>query len=101
MKLDLEKEELASRLRGSLQEFTRFFTKHITNRNYIISNPIGRESHQITICRELTAMTRLEYPDENLLINVQPGSGKSLQICMWIAWCYTHFSACNFMELAK
>lgn len=100
MPIDIEKEELASRLRGSLQEFTRFFTKHITNRDYIQSKPVGRESHQITICRELTAMTRMEHTDENLLINVEPGSGKSLQICMWIAWCYTQNPACNFIYVS-
>lgn len=100
MRVDLEKEELASRLRGSLQEFTKFFTKHITNRDYIESQPVGRESHQITICRELTAMTRMEHPDENLLINVEPGSGKSLQICMWIAWCYTQNPGCNFIYVS-
>ncbi len=100
MKIDYEKEELASRLRGSLQEFTRYFTKHITNRDYIISQPIGRESHQVTVCRELTALTRMEHPNENLLINVEPGSGKSLQICMWIAWCYTHNPACNFIYVS-
>lgn len=100
MPIDYEKEELASRLRGSLQEFTRFFTKHITNREYIQSKPVGRESHQITICRELTSLTRMEYPNENLLINVEPGSGKSLQICMWIAWCYTHNPCCNFIYVS-
>jgi predicted phage terminase large subunit-like protein len=98
--IDYQKEEMASRLRGSLHEFTRFFTKYITNRDYIQSQPIGRESHQITICRELSAMTRLEHPDENLLINVEPGSGKSLHICMWVAWCYAINPQCNFIYIS-
>jgi len=100
MKIDLEKEELAAELRGSLLEFTKFFTKYITNRDFIQARPVGRESHQITICRELTGMTRMEHPDENLLINVEPGSGKSLQVCMWIAWCYTQNSRCNFIYIS-
>ena len=99
-KIDLYKEEEASRLRGSLMEFTKFFTKYITNRDYIESNPVGRQSHQKIICAELTAMTRMEHPNENLLINVEPGSGKSLQICMWIAWCYTHNPQCNFIYIS-
>lgn len=99
-RIDIEKEEMASRLRGSLYEFTKFFTKYITNRDYIESHPLGRESHQITICRELSAITRLEYPDENLAINVEPGSGKTLHICMWIAWCYTHNPKCNFLYIS-
>lgn len=100
MSIDLIKEHEASRLRGSLREFTKFFTNYITNRDYIESKPIGRESHQITICRELSALTRMEHPNENLLINVEPGSGKSLQICMWIAWCYTHNPQCNFIYVS-
>lgn len=99
-RIDLIKEEEASRLRGSLQEFTKFFTKYLTNRDYIESQPIGRESHQIIICRELSAMTRMEHPDENLLINVQPGSGKSLHVCMWVAWCYAHYPQCNFIYIS-
>jgi len=99
-KIDLEKEQMASRLRGSLQEFTKFFTKHITNRDYIESQPVGRESHQISICRELTSFTRMEHPNENLMINVEPGSGKSLQICMWVAWCYTWNDQCNFIYIS-
>lgn len=100
MPIDYEKEMESSRLRGSLQEFTKFFTKYITNRDYIESKPIGRESHQIIICRELSSLARLEYPNENLLINVEPGSGKSLQICMWIAWCYTLNPKCNFIYIS-
>lgn len=100
MPIDYEKELEASRLRSSLQEFTKFFTKYITNRDYIESNPVCRESHQKIICRELTSMTRLEHPNENLLINVEPGSGKSLQICMWIAWSYTQNPQCNFIYIS-
>lgn len=100
MMIDLEKEGMRSRLKGSLQEFTKFFTKYITNRDYIESKPVGRESHQITICRELSSLTRMEHPDENLLINVEPGSGKSLHICMWVAWCYALNPACNFIYIS-
>lgn len=98
--IEREKEEMRSRLKGSLYEFTRFFTKYITNRDYIESKPIGRESHQITMCRELAAMARLEHPTENLLINIMPGSGKSLHLCMWVAWCYTHNPCCNFIYIS-
>ena len=100
MKIDMEKEEMASRLRGSLQSFIKVFTKYMTQRDYIESQPEGRESHQITICRELTSFLRMEHPDENLLINVEPGSGKSLHICMFVAWCYTHYPDCNFIYIS-
>ena len=100
MKIDLEKELEAAKLRGSLQEFIKFFVKHITNRDYIQSQPVGRESHQITICRELTSFARMEHPDENLMINVEPGSGKSLHVCMWVAWCYAINAQCNFIYIS-
>jgi len=98
--LDLEKEQEASRLRGSLLEFTRFFLKHMTQRDFILSNPPGRESHQITICRELTRLTRLEVDCLRLAIHVPPGYGKTLLVCMWIAWCYTHFPDSNFLYIS-
>ena len=100
MAIDFYKEEESSKLRGSLQEFTKFFTKYIKDLDYIESHPVGRESHQITICRELSSFTRMEHPDENLLINVQPGSGKTLQICMWVAWCYAINPKCNFIYIS-
>ena len=100
MEIDLEKEEIASKLRGSFREFLKFFVKYITNRDYIESNPVGRESHQITIARELVSFARMEHPEENLMINVEPGSGKSMHICMWVAWCYAHNPQCNFIYIS-
>lgn len=100
MEIDLDQQEMAARLRGSLREFTKYFTKYLTNRDYIASNPVGRESHQVIICRELSALTRMEYSNENLLINVEPGSGKSWQICMWVAWCYAINPKCNFIYIS-
>jgi len=97
MDIDYDKVELASRLRGSLQEFIKVFLPYLTRREYIVSKPTGRESHQIIICRELTKVTRMEYPDNNILFNVEPGSGKSMHLCMWVAWCYTLYSDCNFI----
>ncbi len=98
--IDLDKETEASRLRGSLYEFTKFFTKHVTERDYIESHPECRESLQITLCKELTAIQRLTYPQENSLFNTPPGCGKSLHICMFISWCYTHNPQCNFIYIS-
>lgn len=99
MKIDFEKEEMASKLRGSLQEFTAFFMKYLFRRDYIYSNPPGRESHQVTICRALTNVARMKYENENLIINVEPGSGKSMHLCMWVAWCYATYPDCNFIYI--
>lgn len=98
MKIDHEKEEMASRLRGSLLEFTRYFFLYITGREFIISNPIGRESHHITVCRSLTQVRRLELLRE--IINLPPGCGKSTFVSMFVAWCWAEFPNSNFLYIS-
>ena len=98
--IDLEKETEASILRGSLLEFTRFFYKHLYGRDFIISSPMCRESHQIILCRELTKIFRLESPTSRLLINIPPGHGKTLHLCMFVAWAFTHYPDCNFLYIS-
>lgn len=98
--VDLEKEQLSSELKGSLLLFTRFFYKSLTGREFIVSNPPGRESHHITICKAYTDLFREQKPSHGLLINVPPGYGKSVMTCMWIAWCYAHYPDCNFLYIS-
>lgn len=98
--IDHEKEQLASLLKGSLLEFIKTFYPLVTGRHFIVSNPIGRESHHVTICRALTQALRLELPTQRLLINVSPGSGKSTLLSMWVAWCMTHYPDSNFLYIA-
>lgn len=43
--------EQRAKLTGSLLLFTQTFFPLLTGRDFIISNPDGRESHFITICR--------------------------------------------------
>lgn len=100
MKIDLEKEQQAAKLRGSLLEFCKFFFTYMTKRDFIESNPIGRESHQKIICRELTKITRLETKNQRLIINIPPGHAKSTFVCMWISWCFTHYADCNFLYIS-
>jgi predicted phage terminase large subunit-like protein len=96
----MEKEILASELKGSFLYFIQFFFKHLTGRDFIISTPIGRESHHITLCRVLTQAKRLEIPNHRLNINVPPGYGKSTILCMWIAWCLADFPDANFLYIS-
>ena len=86
MIIDLEKEQLASELRGSLLGFCRFFYPLLSGKPFIVSQPMGRESHHITICRALTRVSRLEVDSQRLLINTPPGSGKSLLMTLFVAW---------------
>jgi predicted phage terminase large subunit-like protein len=98
--IDLEKEELAAVLKGSLLEFTKTFYPLLTGREFIISNPASREPHVITICRALTQCARLEIPAHRLIINVPPGHGKSTLLSMWVAWTLATYPDARFLYIS-
>ncbi len=98
--IDLEKEHLSAELKGSLLQFCQYFYPILTGRPFIISNPPGRESHQITICKALTKAFRLEIKDNRLMINVAPGSGKSTLLSFWVAWALTHYPDSRFLYIS-
>lgn len=100
MQIDFEKEELMSKLKGSLLEFIEMFYPLLTGREFLISQPAGRESHQITISRALMRAFRLEMPSQRLIINVSPGSGKSTLVSMWVAWCLAHYPDSRFLYIS-
>ncbi len=100
MSIDLDKEIQASELKGSLLLFTRFFYKHLTARDFIISSPLGRESHHITVSRAYTKLFREQKAAHGLMINLPPGYGKSVMTSMWVAWCYAHYADCNFLYIS-
>jgi len=98
--IDIDKEELASELKGSLIRFCQYFYPLLTSREFIISKPQGRESHQITIARALTRAARLELETQRLLINVSPGSGKSTLVTMWIAWTLASYPDSRYLYIS-
>ena len=98
--IDTEKEEIAAILRGSLIEFCKTFFPLLTGRPFIVSTPIGRESHHIIIARALTRAHRLQLPTQRLIINVPPGHSKSVMVSLWIAWCMTHNPDSNFLYIS-
>lgn len=95
-KIDIH--QLRAELWGSFLLFTRTFFPLVTGREFAISAPHGRESHFITIARELTKVSRLQTP--NLLINVPPGHGKSVMLSMWIAWNMSRYPDCQFLYIS-
>lgn len=101
LKIDHDKEEFASILRGSLLEFTKYFTQYITGRDFIIAQPLGQEPSQITLCKALTSIFRLEESGYNHSFHIAPGTGKSLQMCMFIAWTFTHYPDCNYLYISN
>ena len=94
----LENAEVAAKLKGSLLLFIQAFFPILTGREFIISRPVGRESHFITICRALTKCTRLQAL--RLLVNVPPGHGKSVIVSFWIAHCLAKWPDCNFLYIS-
>jgi predicted phage terminase large subunit-like protein len=98
--IDYEKEQLSATLKGSLLEFTKTFYPLLTGRQFIISNPLGREAHVITISRALTRAARLELPTQRLLINIAPGHGKSLLLSMWVAWTMASYPDSRFLYIS-
>jgi predicted phage terminase large subunit-like protein len=98
LQIKLDNAELAAKLKGSLLLFIQAFFPILTGREFIISQPVGRESHFITICRALTKCTRLQAL--RLLVNVPPGHGKSVIVSFWIAWCLAKWPDCNFLYIS-
>ncbi len=91
-------EQTKYELLGSLLLFTQTFYKLRTGRDFELSNPIGRESHYITVCRELTSFFNLKT--KRLLINIPPGHGKSVLLKHFIAWSLAHYPDCNFLYIS-
>lgn len=93
---DIKEQRL--KLLGSLLLFTQVFYKLRTGREFVVSSPIGREPHQITICRELTDVFR--NPDHDLLVNVPPGHGKSEHFINFVPWAFAHYPDCQFLYIS-
>lgn len=100
MKIDCEKELMVAELQGSLLEFCKVFYPLLTGRDFIISVPIGREPHAVTISRALTRAARLQIPTHRLIINVPPGHGKSTFLCMWVAWTLSKYPDSRYLYIS-
>lgn len=92
-----ELELIKYELLGSFLKFTRTFYYLRTGRTFDLSNPPGRESHFVTIMRELVLIKRSQNTLKDLLINVAPRSGKTELLIHWIAWCIADDPTCNFL----
>lgn len=85
-------------LLGSLLEFTKIFYYKRTGRKFVVSDPTSRESHYITIMRELVKVSRLET--RRLIINVPPGHGKSTMLQHFVAWTMARYPDSNFLYIS-
>lgn len=93
-----EKDLLVARLQGSLLLYCQTMYPLLTGREFMQSNPMGRESHMVTICRELMSVFRMETP--RLIINVPFGHFKTTMLCLFVTWCFTHYPDCQFIFMS-
>lgn len=95
---DPEIAEMKARLLGSFLLFIQTFFKIRTGRDFALSHPQSRESHHITICRELTKV--FHGKTNRLLINVPPGHYKSTILQHFVAWSWSHYPDAQFLYLS-
>src|SRR5258708_14292300 len=95
MRIDVNDSELKAELLGSLLLFTRVFYKIRTGRDFELSKPEGRESHFITIARNLTQVFYGEILKN--IIKIPPRYGKTELLIHFVAWCLAHYPDCNFI----
>ena len=94
----LTRQQTIAQLKGSYMLFLRHFFKLKTGREFTLSSPPGRESHFITVARELKAVFNGEVT--RLLTNIPPGHAKSTMLVYWVAWCYANYPDCNFLYIS-
>jgi predicted phage terminase large subunit-like protein len=93
-----ERAHLISELQSSFFLFVRTFYPLLTGRDFLISRPIGRESHSVTVSRELVKCANLE--SLRTIINIPPGHGKSTMLSFWIAWCMSKYPDSRFLYIS-
>lgn len=96
--IDQAQSDLKYRLLTDFLFFIKTFFPLVTGREFLISKPVGRESHFITITRELELAAALEIL--SILCNVPPGSGKSTICAMWVAWTMARWTNSQYLYVS-
>lgn len=91
-------EEFKDILLDSYMAFLQYFFKLKTGEPFALSNPVGRQSHFLTIRDELEKVFKLE--SSRLIINVPPGYAKSTMLVYFIAWCLAKYPDSNFLYIS-
>ena len=94
----IDRDELRTDMWASFLDFTRVFFQIVTGREFTISQPLGRESHFITVARELTLCSRLELM--SLIINMPPGYAKSTLLSYWTAWTMSRYPDSQYLYIS-
>jgi predicted phage terminase large subunit-like protein len=91
-------EKTKALLLGSFLTFIRTFFELKTGREFLMSDPIGRESHFITIARALRKT--FDGDSQRLIINVPPGHSKSTMMIYFSAWALANHPDCNILYIS-
>lgn len=83
----------------SFKLFTQTFYKIRTGKDFIISNPAGRESHHLILFRALTKLFKGET--KRLLINTPPRYHKTETFIHFVPWALAHYPDSNFLYISS
>lgn len=90
--------DIKYQLAGSLLEFTQTFYRLRCHRLFMLSNPVGRESHYVTISKALTKV--LDGEISRLIINVPPRYGKTELLIHFVSWAMAIYPDSNFLYVS-
>lgn len=82
-------------LKGSFMTFTKTFFQLRTGREFLLSNPSGRESHYVTMAKEFKNV--FMGKTKRLMINIPPRYGKSEACLNFIAYALANYPDSNFI----
>lgn len=85
-------------LLGDFLLHCRYFFKLLTGREFIISSPVGRESHFVTVANCLTDC--FYNPHQRDYIGIPPGHAKSTLVSLWVTWTMAHYPDSKYLYLS-
>lgn len=94
---DIEKSRYE--LLSSFKLFIQTFFKLRTGRDFIISNPAGRESHHLQLIRAFVKVFKGET--KRLVVTIPPRYAKTETCINFVAWSLAHYPDCNFIYLSS
>ena len=96
--VDHERAQLQADLSASLLEFTKVMYYLRTGKKFRVSEPIGRQSHHIEICRALVKVIKGDI--KRLIIQIPPRYGKTELLCNFIAWAMAQYPDSQFLYVS-
>jgi len=96
--IDKDLAEIRAKLLGSFLSFTQFFFTARTGKEFTLSQPVGRESHFISLAKSLTLVFRGQT--QNIVINIPPRFGKTEMLIHFVAWTLAHYPDSQYIYVS-